>query len=181
MNDKEYLRYTYQALLGYCQDILSKRGVCTTKPLTKTTKKSHVRHSSQDFLKEISLDKLLVGHNISKSATTFTSTSNGGSPSSSRTTTPRHYRSCSLADASSAAGKPRLNYADVPDTLTNVDTASFIQAKSLKMESVSVEDLAASRRLAFESNKGALLGGKAKEENTEDPLGSLDPLWTLKK
>lgn len=46
LRDREHLKFAYQTLLYYAQDLLMKRGILTSKR-TKT----HTRHPSEDFLK----------------------------------------------------------------------------------------------------------------------------------
>ncbi|CAL8111900.1 unnamed protein product [Orchesella dallaii] len=179
MNDKEYLRFGYHSLLYYCQDILMKRGILSAKPtFEEKPKKSHIRHPSQDFLQDISLTKLLV--NASSSADNpaeKSSSSMDSSTASSAKSSPVHKvcTSSSFVTKSTGAVKHKLNYSDIPDSLTNIDPATFKPNST----SISSEDLANSKRQAFESNMGALFDRA--EESVKDPLNLLDPLWTMKK
>lgn len=46
LRDREHMKFAYQTLLYYAQDLLMKRGILTSKRT-----KSHTRHPSEDFLK----------------------------------------------------------------------------------------------------------------------------------
>ncbi|XP_063228884.1 tyrosine-protein phosphatase non-receptor type 23 isoform X3 [Bacillus rossius redtenbacheri] len=54
LRDREHLRFAYQALLYYAQDMLMKRGILTSRSTFEDKRgrggKSHTRHPSEDFL-----------------------------------------------------------------------------------------------------------------------------------
>lgn len=149
-------------------------GKLAAKPtLQEKSKQSHhTRRSSQDFLQEISLSNLLSGHKMPSSTN---GSSLRSSPLHHATTTgvtsPRTQRASFQAETS--IFKQKLNYADVPESLTNIDPITF----RLKDEEESISN---SKRLAFENSKGTLYAEKP-NDSTEDPFSSIDPLWTLKK
>lgn len=144
--------------------------------------KSHIRHPSQDFLQDISLKKLLdheqslkVDHNKRNLADPTASSS---SLKSSPVHSARPERSSSLADVSDV--KPKLNYSDVPESLTNIDPTTF-QINCISSLSA-LDDAASKKKQAFENGRGALIDRTASVgEDTKDPLSSLDPMWTMKK
>ncbi|ODM90715.1 Tyrosine-protein phosphatase non-receptor type 23 [Orchesella cincta] len=178
MNDKEYFRFGYHSLLYYCQDILMKRGILSAKPtFEEKPKKSHIRHPSQDFLQDISLTKLLDKAGSSDNTEGNGSSSMDTSNASSAKSSPVHKAGTSSSYVTKSTGsvKHKLNYSDIPDSLTNIDPATF----KPNCPSISSEDIANSKRQAFESNMGSLFDRA--EENVKDPLNLLDPLWTMKK
>ncbi|CAH0393687.1 unnamed protein product [Bemisia tabaci] len=50
LRDREHLKFAYQTILYYAQDLLMKRGILTTKSSFEEKRKSHTRHPSEDFL-----------------------------------------------------------------------------------------------------------------------------------
>jgi len=161
--------------------ILSSRPSFTEKP--KLTANKHARHPSQDFLDD-PFKKLQVKTEVKVEAVDDTTGKPFESPVTSSSSTPPVMASASSTSSAensrrnsltaSPARLPKL-YADLPAALTNLDPSTF---RIVSKEKETAE-LKAIVREAFESGKGALL--ERKLENPDDPLSSLDPLWTIKK
>lgn len=152
--------------------ILSAKTTFEEKP-----KKSHghIRHPSEDFLKDFSIKKP-----VKTEAMDTAETSSKNSRSNSLTASPIHIKK-ELEDASSSPSssgrraEKSARYSDIPSNLTNVDSSTF----RINTKKEPEPDPKAVVRDAFEHGKGALLERKP-SVSSNDPLNSLDPLWTLK-
>jgi hypothetical protein len=114
--------------------------------------KGHIRHPSEDFLKDFSFTR--TQQKIQEEAILVI-------PSIVRDLSPSKKRTDIMAD--------------VPASLTDLNLSTFIP----KTNTPPPPDPKTKAREAFEEGRGALL--ERTISSTDDPFGSLDPLWTLKK
>ncbi|KDR21340.1 Tyrosine-protein phosphatase non-receptor type 23 [Zootermopsis nevadensis] len=188
LRDREHLKFAYQAVLYYAQDLLMKRGILTSRSTFDDKRsrggKSHTRHPSEDFLLgpptdlshlQSGIEKMgLVAANSNSNssdlkhggAVQYEATGNRQSSSSS---------SSGRSTSSSIVGSRSSSPSSCPSGLM-VDPTQF----SLSTE---VMTFRPSKRFTKESftskTKGTSL--KLTRENPDDPLSQLDPLWPLKR
>jgi hypothetical protein len=164
MNDKEYLRFAYQCLLYYCQDLLMKRGILSARStFDEKPKSSHTRHPSQDFLTE-AIKQIVTTENDREESEVVEK----DAVCTSLPCTPSHRNK----NEQEMIPSPRARiFSDVPASLMDVEVSTF---HKLSPKDNNIEP----KRNNFESRKGALTKNL---EITTDPLNTLDPLWTMKK
>lgn len=156
--------------------ILSAKTTFQEKP-----KATHIRHPSQDFLQEFTnLKSQLQGEG---SESDVQSSKNGRderrgsnlsvtsvSSSNSNTNSPLHDKSHKNGTSSALWSE----IIEVPQ-LTNLDPSTF---KNKTKPDPKVNH----KRENFENLRGALFSNDSEgPSDIEDPLGSIDPLWTIKK
>ncbi|CAL1279997.1 unnamed protein product [Larinioides sclopetarius] len=205
IQDKEQLKFCYDTVLYYAQDILMKRGILTNRasfddklPVSGSTS-SHVRHPSEDFiLGSGGLAKLQSGmeklglssgqQNVESETTSSetavtnsTSAENGGGDTSTENSQP-------IDDLTSSEPVERKDEpASTPDPLKDnkISTekplpsiTSLLDPSNFTLDSASSPAKRKITKENFAASRGSL---STSSSDNADPLSQLDPLWSLKK
>ncbi|XP_047736365.1 tyrosine-protein phosphatase non-receptor type 23 isoform X2 [Hyalella azteca] len=183
LQDKDYLAFLYSAALYAAQELLMKRGILTNKatfdegPIEKGHRQ-HVRHPSADLL-AANCDfnrlksKLGLGETEDKVGNPTTDQENDAASNGNGATTEKNETSRPKS-ASPALSIPSMVGVSLPPNL-----AASLDPQQLKIEPVAPGKGAKITKESFERPPQAGLAGRA--QDPDDPLSSLDPLWTLKK
>ncbi|XP_054720736.1 tyrosine-protein phosphatase non-receptor type 23-like [Uloborus diversus] len=209
LQDKDHLKFCYDTVLYYAQDLLMRRGILTTRatfedklPSSGTTS-SHVRHPSEDFILGTGgLAKLQSG--IAKMGITPDQT-NSDSTSVDKETFPKSPVSLgngNVAGDSSSIDKLDVNVdkpAPVNDTDSKIESTPTEESKSRELSGdknvlPSITSLLDPSNFTLESTTSPAKRKITKENfisskgslstsssDSADPLSQLDPLWSLKK
>ncbi|GIY93426.1 tyrosine-protein phosphatase non-receptor type 23 [Caerostris extrusa] len=205
MQDKEQLKFCYDAVLYYAQDLLMKRGILTSRAsfddklsLSGNTS-SHVRHPSEDFiLGSGGLAKLQSGmeklglstsQQNPESATSSTEASviNNGTPEigSGDVSTESSQLTDLVAaaeltekteDLTSIIEPPKDDKSNAEKTLPLI--ASLLDPSNFTLDSTNSPAKKKITKENFACSKGSL---STSSTDSADPLSMLDPLWSLKK
>jgi len=160
---------------SYCNKIfvyISTEGILSTNTSFDENPKrlGHIRHPSDDFVKDISIKKLVKTENMeADEVPEKVFKTNPLLASSSDMSKPQQQ----IFSSTTSRSERSPNHVDKHSELTNIDASTFRIINNKEPDAKAVV------REAFENGKGALLERKL-SVSSEDPLNSLDPLWTLK-
>ncbi|XP_035218938.1 tyrosine-protein phosphatase non-receptor type 23-like [Stegodyphus dumicola] len=204
IQEKEQLKFCYDAVLYYAQDLLMRRGILTTRasfddklPGSGSTN-SHVRHPSEDFIlgsgglaklqsgiarMGLSSENVDIEKNVSKSEPSVNKSSlpvNNGdvtAENSAETSTTDTELSSEPTVISTDAESPPADKKDSIDkNLPSI--TSILDPSNFTLESTSSPAKRKITKENFATSKGSL---STSSSDSADPLSQLDPLWSLKK
>lgn len=206
IQDKDHLKFCYDTVLYYAQDLLMRRGILTTRasfddklPGTTNTS-SHVRHPSEDFILGGGLAKLQSG--IAKLGLSSDSTETKGSEPESKATiqdtliteTPVSFVSGDVKqDFVASKSEPEETVQLETELIDSTELSKNRKGSADKQVSsitslldplnftLDAKSSPAKHKITkenFAASKGSL---STSSSDSADPLSQLDPLWSLKK
>nr|CAD7405110.1 unnamed protein product [Timema poppensis] len=185
LRDREHLKFAYQAVLYYAQDLLMKRGILTSRSTFEDKRsragKSHTRHPSEDFLLGPPTDLSQLQSGVEKMGLAATNNSD------SLTTLPG-YRCDSGADSHPAGQLVGSNSGSVSNSRSSTPPFGYLPSLadpskfSLKTEAAQDKSRKRFTRESFESKRReSTTSLESSQIDTDDPLSLIDPLWPLKR
>lgn len=202
IQDKDQLKFCYDTVLYYAQDLLMRRGILTTRASFddklpgSTTTSSHVRHPSEDFILGGGLAKLQSG--IAKLGLSSDSSETKAVDSEMKTETTASEISLPVGngdvnqdvttcDSKSDAYPQTTQASEAADVSQNRNGSSdkpvssitsLLDPSNFTLDAVNSPVKRKITKENFANSKGTL---STSNSDCADPLSLLDPLWSLKK
>ncbi|GFT54198.1 tyrosine-protein phosphatase non-receptor type 23 [Nephila pilipes] len=204
IQDKEQLKFCYDTVLYYAQDLLMKRGILTSRasfedklPVSGSTS-SHVRHPSEDFILgsgglaklQSGMEKLGLAPNQQNLETEIISTEvivDGNSPShngsgdvSAEDSVPIDSTTSEPTDSAnfpeSVPEPSKDNESNLEKPLPSI--TSLLDPSNFTLDGTGSPGKRKITKDNFACSRGSL---STSSSDSADPLSQLDPLWSLKK